>query len=120
MKQVVRWSLLLPAIAFGISLSWLVLPFGRSLALFACPDSLRSVEATTDFSQSSYSVSSDTCLAGWFSVAEGSLLILAILLSVIVAGFIGYRLSPSHKRLSAALSSLTAMGAVAVVFAYGA
>ncbi len=119
MRQVFRWSLLLPAVALGIVASWLVFPLGRGLAISACPGSLRSVEATTDFSQPDYSAYSDTCLAGWFTAVEISLPILAFLLSVIVAGFIGYRLPPSHKRLSAALSSLAAIGAVAAAFAYG-
>ena len=119
MRQVLRWSLLPPAIVLGIAGSWLVFPIGRSLALSVCPGSLRSVEATTDFSQPDYSAYSDTCLAGWFSVTEASLPILALLLSVVVAGFIGYRLAPSHRRLSAALSSLAAIGAVAAAFAYG-
>ncbi|MNN91974.1 hypothetical protein D3C81_2101710 [compost metagenome] len=97
----------------------LLYPLGRSVALLAYPSSLRSTESTTDFSQPDYTATSDTCLAGWFAGTDGSLLIAAFVLSVLAAGFVGYRLPPSHNRLSAALSSLLAVGAVVLSFAHG-
>jgi len=120
MKPLLRWSLLLPAVSLAVLASWLLYPLGRTLALFACPSTLRTTESTTDFSQPNFTVSSNTCSANWFPTADGTLIVGSILLSVFAAGVIGYRVSPSHKLLSAFSSSLLAIGAIAVAFAYGA
>lgn len=118
MRPTLRWLLLGPVIALVVLASWSLYPLGRFAALSACPDSLRVTESTTDFSQPDYSAGSITCSTGWFPAAEASFMILAIILSVLAAGVSGYWLSPSHRRLSAALSSLIAAGLVIAAFAY--
>jgi hypothetical protein len=119
MNPNLRWLLMLPAIAFSAVASWLIYPVGRIMAIAACPSGLRSVEATTDFSQHGYSFVSETCMATWFPGIEVTLLSSAVLLSVLISGLVGFRLSPSHQKLSAALSVLSVAGFVAVAFAYG-
>ena len=118
MRPTLRWLLLGPVIALVVLASWSLYPLGRFAALSACPDSLRVTESTTDFSQPDYSVESIVCSTGWFPVAEASLVILAIIVSFLAACVSAYRLSPSHRRLSAALSSLIVVGLVVAAFAY--
>ena len=120
MKTALRWSLLLPAVSLAVLVSWSLIPLGRNAALLACPSALRTTEATTDFSQPDFAAISQTCLASWFPATEALLFVGGILLSVLAAGVVGYNLPPSRKWLSAALSSMLAIGAVVAAFAYGA
>lgn len=118
MNPTLRWILLPPTVALTVAISWLTYPLGRNLALLACPHSLLGTESTTDFSHADYSVTSTICAAGWFPAADGLFMIFAITLSVVTAGFVGYHLTPSHRRLSAAASSMLAIGLVIAAFAH--
>ncbi|MDR7099279.1 hypothetical protein J2X04_001626 [Lysobacter niabensis] len=119
MSHTLRWLLLFPIVALSVLASWLLYPLAHGLTLLACPQPFRGSESTTDLSQPDYSATFATCSTGWFPAVDVSLMVAAILLSVVVAGLVGYRLPPSHQRLSAALSSLLVIGVVAAAFAYG-
>lgn len=110
--------MLLPTVAISAIATWLLYPVGRGIALLACPASLRISETTTDLSQADYSGTSEMCSASWFPVADGSAMAAAIVMSVLVAGFVGHRLAPSHKRFSAALSSCAVVAILVGAFAY--
>lgn len=119
MNCTIRWLLLLPTLAFSTFASWMLYPLGHALALLACQPSLRDTESTTDFSRPDYSVTAATCAADWFPVVDAWLMALAILLCIALAGFVGYRLPPSHRRLSSALACLLVAGGVSTALLRG-
>ena len=119
MKTLARWLLLLPAVVIAVVVSWLVFVFGTSFAISRCPAKFHFLDQLHFSPPPPYifalDINDHTCTAPWFQATDRALLVTAILLSILAASLVGFHTAPSHKRSSAALSSLFAVGA----FAYG-
>lgn len=116
MRPLIRWLLLLPAVAAGFAITAALYWPARQLLLHSCSNALRTVESTTDLSQRDYTGTAEGCSAGWYPTADASSLVVILLLSVVASGTIGYRLAPTHKRLASALSSVLAITVIAIAF----
>jgi hypothetical protein len=121
MKSSARWLLLFPAVVAALVCSWLLYWLGINLAYAMCPTQLYhpnivSVFVREHFGNLDYQAA--VCGAPWFQAADLALLTIAIWLSFLATGFVGYRLAPSHKRLAAALASFIATSFFVYAFAY--
>ncbi|WP_160330930.1 hypothetical protein [Xanthomonas massiliensis] len=115
MKPQMRWVVLIPTVAAGFAAAlFLIWPF-RYLLLQFCPCQERLIEGTTELSKPDYAVAIQSCSAGWFPVAEKSLFVAVLLLAVVVAGAIAWRIAPARKAACGLIASVLALLFVAVV-----
>lgn len=116
MKPQLRWVALIPTVAAGFAAALLLIwPF-RYLLLRFCPRQERLIEGTTELSQPNYAVTIQSCSASWFPAAEKALFVTVLLLAVVVAGAIAWRLAPARKKTCGLIASVLALLFVVVVF----
>lgn len=119
MKPTLRWLLLLPIVLFGFLASWLVYPVGSQIAMSNCPESLRHPAVLGAVSRLDVlTLNSQFCRATWYPPAIHALFISAIVLSIAVAGILGFYVAPSRKRFTALLSVTLAVGIHAAINLY--
>ena len=112
MKPLLRWSLLLPAVVLGFVTPWFVSHFGISFALEECPREFQNAWSI-GMHKSVFDLITENeqfCTAPWFPAVNRVLFASSTVLSITAAGFLGFRVAPSHKRLVAVLSTLVAIG----------
>jgi hypothetical protein len=119
MKPTLRWLLLLPIALFGFLASWLVYPVGSKIAMSNCPESLRHPAVLGTISRlDALTLNSQFCRATWYPPTIHALFISAIVLSIAVAGILGFCVAPTRKRLIALLSVILAAGIHAAINLY--
>jgi protein-S-isoprenylcysteine O-methyltransferase Ste14 len=115
-NSLLRWIALVPTVAIAFAATLLLIwPF-QYLLLRSCPPQERLVEGTTELSQPGYGVTIQSCSASWFPVAEKSLLAAVLLLAVVLAGVVAWRVAPERKITCGMTASVVALLLIVGVF----